>query len=161
MNAYLGVGSNIDPETNLIKGLKTLQSLDIKVKSVSTHYKTEALNRKYQQHYINGVWLIEGFNGETSALQMILKRVEKECDRIRTADPYSSRTLDLDIIWTEDYASQEILNRDFVYIPLLELNRDLVLSGYGMLKEQVDWSRREEMCPLSAFTEKLRSIIGE
>jgi len=161
MTVYLGVGSNIEPEKNILRGLELLQNRGIRIESVSLHYSTAALRHRDQPRYINGVWLIRGYEGDAPELKIILKEVEASCGRIRTGDPYSSRTLDLDILVTEDYASDEILSRDFIFIPLLELNSDLELPGYGKLKEQVDLNRREQMHPLTEFTEKLRRIIGE
>jgi len=161
MTVYLGAGSNIDPETNLTGGLKLLLSRNIRVSSVSTHFMTEPLKERKQPRYINGIWKITDYEGSFSGLKAVLDEVEKECGRIRTDDSYASRTLDLDIILTDIYASDEILSRDFLYIPLLEMDREISLPGYGKLKERVDEDRRKLMLPLKEFTETLRRFISE
>ena len=61
----------------------------------------------------------------------------------------------------KSYISEEILERDFIYIPLLEIDSELNLPGYGRLRELVDKDKIFNMNPLSVFTESLRRMINE
>ncbi|MBF9018605.1 MULTISPECIES: 2-amino-4-hydroxy-6-hydroxymethyldihydropteridine diphosphokinase [unclassified Oceanispirochaeta] len=165
MNIYIGVGSNIEPEKNIICALKILLARNFRFSMISTHYRTEALGHKDNPSYINGIWKIDipesdsGLDYET--LNRILKETEQSCGRIRTTDRWASRTIDLDILLMKSYISEEILERDFIYIPLLEIDSELELPGYGRLKELVDQNKIFDMNPLSVFTESLRRMIDE
>lgn len=169
MDIYIGVGSNIEPEKNIISALKILLDRNLRFSMISTHYRTDALRHKENPSYINGIWKIDipesssesdlGLDYET--LNRILKETEQSCGRIRTSDKWASRTIDLDIILMKNYISEEILKRAFIYIPLLEIDSELKLPGYGRLKELVDQDRIFKMNPLSVFTESLRRMIDE
>ncbi|QEN07790.1 2-amino-4-hydroxy-6-hydroxymethyldihydropteridine diphosphokinase [Oceanispirochaeta crateris] len=161
MNSYLGVGSNLDPKKNIKLALKELINQGFSIQKVSTHYRTEPLKHKENPSYINGIWCLNEYSGSRSSLKDILKNIETKCGRIRTDDPYSSRTLDLDIILHRDYISPDILTREFIFVPLLEIAPNLKLPGLGKLNACAAPSDRQRMQPLSDFTNELRRMIHE
>ena len=56
--AYIGVGSNIEPESNILRALDLLKQCE-RVAASSTFYRTPAIGRAEQPDYLNGVWRIE------------------------------------------------------------------------------------------------------
>jgi 2-amino-4-hydroxy-6-hydroxymethyldihydropteridine diphosphokinase len=161
MEIYIGVGSNIEAENNILSALNILQNRGIRLCRISTYYRTEALRHKENPYYINGILTISTDVKTYEDLDRILKETEKKCGRIRRDDKWVSRTIDLDILLMKDYISEDIMERDFIYIPLLELEPELELPGYGRLIDLVDPDRKKNMNPLSVFTENLRSMINE
>lgn len=161
MEIYIGVGSNIEAEKNIISALNILKNRGLKLNKVSTFYRTVALRHKENPDYINGVINISIDLKNYKDIDLILKETEESCGRVRSKDKWASRTIDLDILLLKDYISDEITERDFIFIPLLELEPELSLAGYGKLKKQVDPDRKKDMNPLPVFTENLRRIINE
>lgn len=161
MEIYIGVGSNIEAEKNIISALTSLQNRGIKLCRISTYYRTEALRHKENPQYINGILMISTDVKSYDDLDRILKETEKECGRIRSDDKWASRTIDLDILLMKDYISEDIMERDFIYVPLLELDPEIVLPGYGRLIDLVDPDKNKNMNPLYVFTEFLRSMLNE
>jgi 2-amino-4-hydroxy-6-hydroxymethyldihydropteridine diphosphokinase len=164
MKIYLGVGSNLEPEKNIPQALEELASLGIQVESLSTHYRTEPLVHKENPSFINGIWVLQGYPGNAFDLKKILNHVESKCGRVRSDDPNSSRTLD--ILLMGDYFSPDLLKINFIYVPLLEMNPELILPGQGKLKDLIHPSNKENtsvenMHPLIEFTERIRRMIHE
>jgi len=117
----LGIGSNIDPETNLPKALNLLVE-SVTVLAISTHYRTAPLaGRAEQADYINGVWQIET-ERSCENLKMVLQEIETACGRVRSEDKYASRPIDLDILAHGDFIDEDIFTRPFLTFPLMELN---------------------------------------
>ena len=161
---FIGVGSNIDPETNILDALSFLAHYS-KIKGISTFYRTSPIDRPDQAPFINGV--IEIQTALTPAnLKHILRQIESELGRIRTDDKYASRPIDLDILVYDDLIisspeltipDPDIGNRAFVAIPLCELAPDLIIPGWG--ESICHIAKRLEangMEPLIEFTELLR-----
>ena len=161
METFLGIGSNIEPESNIRHALNLIRDRGFHVTALSTHYRTEALRHKENPPYINGVWKIRTPEKSMEELDRELKGIEADCGRVRSSDKWASRTLDLDIILMKDYISGDAISRNFVYIPLLELDQDLVVPGRGRLQSLVDTEIKSNMQPLLRFTEELRRIINE
>lgn len=57
VEAYIAVGSNIEPEQNLLTALDRLKE-KVPVTAVSTVYRTEPVGRPEQPSFLNGVWKI-------------------------------------------------------------------------------------------------------
>ena len=133
---YISAGSNIEPEKNLTAGLKLLmQQAD--VLRISTHYRNTPAGGQKQHDYINGIWHIQS-KYKPQKIRRILKKIEAACGRVRTEDPYSPRTLDLDLILWDDLILQsrnltlpdpDIRERAFIFQPLLELEPGIRLPG--------------------------------
>ncbi|MBT4838516.1 MAG: 2-amino-4-hydroxy-6-hydroxymethyldihydropteridine diphosphokinase [Methylococcales bacterium] len=159
MKVFIGIGSNLNQPLQQIKtAIETLQKYTfIDVVKVSCLYYSKPLDNKAQPDYINGVILLKT---NLSALDLldVLQQIENQHGRDRSAERWSSRPLDLDILL---YGSQQINNerlqiphpgvgvRAFVLLPLAELAPDLTIPGLGKLKLLV------KTCP----TEGLQKII--
>jgi 2-amino-4-hydroxy-6-hydroxymethyldihydropteridine diphosphokinase len=165
---FVGVGSNIDPEQNVVRGLG-LMDTELGVRGVSTFYRTPALDRPLDPPFVNGVFEVSDALSplETRAL---LKGFEHTLGRTRPDDRYGPRTLDLDLLLHGDQVLSsdaltlphpDIRTRPFVAIPLLELAPDLILPGSGLtLRSIVDSLPPYPMEPLRDLTRRLRAEVA-
>ena len=108
----IAVGSNIDPLNNIPRAL-TLLSKKIQLTHISNTYKTAPVGLIDQADFFN--LCIRGLSSSPplTIKQTILRPIESECGRIRSSDPNSPRTIDLDIILYDDL----ILNDPSLELP--------------------------------------------
>ncbi len=140
---YLGLGSNENqPLEQLTQALKTLyQSKDIQVLSHSHFYQSKPCDHSNQAPFINAVVMIDtGLSAP--ALLKRCQELEQSHQRVRYYH-WGPRTLDVDILLYGDammdsetltIPHKELLNRDFVIIPLLEISPELTLPCGTQLK---------------------------
>jgi 2-amino-4-hydroxy-6-hydroxymethyldihydropteridine diphosphokinase len=135
VEAYIGVGSNIEPEHNLPKALKLLQQR-MEVVAIATVYRTAPIDRPDQSAYLNTVWQIRTDVPPRQIKFDVLRCIEAELGRVRTPDRYRSRTIDLDLLLYGDLVlcdadlilpDPDIRHRPFLAIPLFELDPTLIL----------------------------------
>lgn len=165
VTAYVAVGSNIEPATNIPAALERL-SRRVSVTGVSTLYRSEALDRPAQAAFVNGVWRIETSMDAKLLKFSVLRQIEAELGRVRTDDPYADRTIDLDIAVYGNAVINEpglvvpdpdIVKRPFLAVPLLELAPDLCLPGSGLRLASVPAAvTAETLEPLPELTDVLR-----
>lgn len=164
----IGVGANLDPEENIAEGLRLLARL-VKVAAVSPFYVTAPIGRPGQPDYLNGVVLV-GHNGGPAALRdEILRPVEAARGRVRTADAYAARTLDLDVLLYGDRAGREagmvlpdphLWERPFLAAAALELDPALAVPGAGrLLRDLADPDAVAACRRADAFSERLREMF--
>ena len=167
-DAFVSVGANIDPERNVVEALRLL-GRRVCVIGVSTFYRTEAIGRPPPQDFLNGVWKV-ATNVSPRALKFdILRDIERRLGRLRTADRYAARTIDLDVILHGDAVIDEpdlhipdpdIRTRAFVAVPLLELAPDLRLPDTGeALATLVGEQQKRCLQPDIPFTNQLRRSL--
>jgi len=166
--AFVGVGSNLDPAHNVPRALAALAG-KVRVRGISTFYRTPAEGRPEQPLFYNGVVEI-ATELAPAALKQVLRGIEQELGRQRTADKYAPRTIDLDLLLYDDLAGSqpgltlpdpEIAARPFLAWPLAELDPGLVLPGTGTLVAQLARRLgRAEMEPLAELTARLRRETG-
>jgi 2-amino-4-hydroxy-6-hydroxymethyldihydropteridine diphosphokinase len=151
--AFVGIGSNIEPERNIAKALISL-AREARVVGVSTFYRTRPEGRPEQPDFYNGVAEIET-DLPPVELKQTLRRIERELGRERTEDDLAIETDDLTI------PDPRISKRAFLAIPLFELAPDLVLPGSGIALRDIAESFCEHgMQPLTAYTERLRKEVA-
>ncbi len=166
--AYIGVGSNIEPESNIANAMTRL-SKHVDITGISSFYKTTPLLRENQDDFLNGVWQISTSILPEELKFGVLRRIEKELRRNRESDKYASRTIDLDLLLYDDMVIQEynltipepdICKRSFIAFPLSELNPDLVMPDTKKpLIDMLSVLSKENMVPDKTFTEKLRRMV--
>jgi 2-amino-4-hydroxy-6-hydroxymethyldihydropteridine diphosphokinase len=136
--AYIGIGSNIGVQINFIDNAVELIDSDshCEVESVSSIYESAPYGSIQQDEFFNAVVKIRT-NYEPKKLFRVLKEIENQVGRNKTTR-WGPREIDLDILFYNDliYTDNEItiphkdlLNRDFVLIPLNEIAPDLVHPG--------------------------------
>ena len=168
IEAYISVGSNIEPEKNIPEALEKLKKY-VRVKAVSTFYRTMPIGRPEQSVFLNGVWQIDAEQTARELKFDVLRQIEAELGRVRTEDKYAARTIDLDIALYDDMVIDEpdlripdpdIRQRPFIAVPLLELAPLLVLSDTGELLSSLDIVKAiQDLEPVYDFTEILRERI--
>lgn len=167
--AFVAVGSNIEPEKNVRKGLAKLAAR-VDVRDLSTFYRTPALGRPEQAAFFNGVVEVDTPLGPRD-LKTVLREIETECGRVRTDDKYAARTLDLDVIVYDDFViseegltlpDPEIPARPFLAVPLAELAPELALAGDGRRMSELARSHaHHQMEPLTAYTKCLKETVSD
>ena len=165
---FIGVGSNIDPAPNIRKALALLDSA-APILNLSTFYITEPECRPGQPRFYNGALEIETDLHPRALKFDLLRNIETDLGRIRTADAHAPRTIDLDILVHKELVIREedlvipdpqIKERPFIALPLHELAPELVLPGSGV--SLAGFAARFEnhgMTPLVEFTDTLRMSL--
>lgn len=132
---YIGLGSNLgDSRQILIEAVQKLATLGA-VKT-SRLYQSPPMGPQDQPNYLNAaVQLVTEL--EPLALLDELQRFEQESGRVRLRR-WGERTLDLDLLmYGEEQIQNErltvphigVMERDFVLIPLLDLEANLQIKG--------------------------------
>jgi len=133
--AYIGIGSNIgDKLSNCEKAISEILRADRhKLLVKSSFFKTQPMGYTAQDWFVNGVIKIET-NLEAHELLRALKTIEAQLGRTETLR-WGPRTIDLDVLFFDDIEihTEElqiphplIQNRQFVLVPLAEIDRNLV-----------------------------------
>jgi 2-amino-4-hydroxy-6-hydroxymethyldihydropteridine diphosphokinase len=127
--AFIALGSNIEPEANLPRAARALQRLG-RARSVSQVYESEAVGPAGQPRFLNAVVEIE-VELDADALRNRLREIEAEMGRIRTADKYAPRPIDLDLVAFEAFLDPEVGRRAYLAVTLSEVAPDLALGDSG------------------------------
>ena len=133
--AYLGLGSNKGNRLAYLLDAVNQLSLDDKIKviSVSSVYETKPFGNVEQSNYYNAAILI---NTDYNPLKFYyrIKEIEKIVGRT-VSERWGAREIDIDILLfnnlvykdeTIEIPHKELLQRDFVLIPLIEIDPGLV-----------------------------------
>lgn len=135
---YIGLGSNLgDSKVILTEAVHKLASLgDVKISKL---YQSPPMGPQDQPNYLNAVVQLST-NLAPLALLDELQRFEQESGRVRLRH-WGERTLDLDLlIYAEEKIQHErltvphvgVMERDFVLIPLLDLDPNLYIDGIAL-----------------------------
>ena len=145
--AYIGIGSNQhNPKYHVTKGIREINHLpQTQVLKRSSLYETLPVGPQNQPNFINAVIKITT-SYKPQELLSILQMIEKRHHR-RRVKKWGPRTLDLDILIFSDIILDtdnliiphpEIVNRDFVLIPLLEITSyNFIMPKFGKLIQYV------------------------
>ena len=148
--AFIGIGSNIERESNIRSGLKSLHANFSHVR-ISTVYESSAVGFS-GDNFFNLVALVET-ELDAHALQDKLHEIEAQFGRVRGAQRYVSRTLDLDLLLYDDLVIDEkglqlpredVTEFAFVLRPLSEMAGELLhpvlKTSYADLWKEFDQS---------------------
>lgn len=142
--AYIGVGSNLGASARTVEeAMVALASLPgCRWLRASSLWHSKPLADMLQPDYVNAVAVIET-DLHAEALLDRLQAIENQFGRTRGAH-WASRTLDLDILLFGHIILNSarltvphpgLAERDFVLVPLAELDSTLVVPGLGALQE--------------------------
>ena len=109
--AFIALGSNIDPETNLPLASTRLSELG-KLIAASTVYQNPAIADEPQADYLNAAVLIETAL-DPLVIRDKLRDIEADLGRIRTEDKFAPRTIDLDLCILGD----RVLDHELLSLP--------------------------------------------
>jgi 2-amino-4-hydroxy-6-hydroxymethyldihydropteridine diphosphokinase len=90
------LGSNIEPEVNIPRAMDLLQ-VKVSILKVSSIWESASVNCCYPD-FLNMAASISTSLGATELKSQILRPLEAQMGRVRTADKNASRTIDIDII---------------------------------------------------------------
>jgi len=133
--SYIGIGSNLGVQINNIDSAVELidQNINCSVEQASSIYESAPYGNVSQNDFFNAVVKIKT-SYAPKELFHFLKSIESEVGRKYTTK-WGPREIDLDIlfynneIFTDDEITiphKDLLNRDFVVVPLLEIEPELV-----------------------------------
>ena len=143
--AFLSLGANIEPEKNLPAAVELLAEYG-RLAAVSTVWETEPLGSQDAPRYLNAAVLLETRLSAEELRFGAIAAIETRLKRQRSADKFAPRTIDIDIIlFNQDIIElghrhipdAELLERDFVAIPMAELAPDYVHPENGMSLRQI------------------------
>ena len=117
----IGIGSNIDAESNISKMLKILEN-HVAIVRVSSMLKTKPIGIEDQPDYTNGAVKIKTKLNQKD-LTLLLKEIEDQMGRDRTAPKFGPRNIDLDIVvWNGEIVDQDYYTRDFLQTSVNEIS---------------------------------------
>ncbi len=153
--AYIGLGSNLaEPHQQLQAALRAIAQLPhSQLAATSSLYASDPLGPQDQPRYVNAV---AAMDTELTPLDLLdaLQRIELEQERVRKAERWGPRTLDLDILlFGDQQLATERLTvphyhmhaRAFVLYPLAEINPALLLPDGRSLQQLL------ATCPLAGL----------
>lgn len=168
VRVYVSVGANIDPETNIRRGLALLMER-VPITVVSMFYRTPAIDRPAQAEYLNGVVALDTRIDAAELKFKYLRAVEQAVGRVRTADAYAARPLDLDILlYGNDIICDnglvvpdpDIIHRPFLCAGLLNLEPALRLPGATLdLAQQIEPDAIAALQQDAGFTRALKEQL--
>ena len=164
--AFVGLGSNIEPEANVRKAVAGLAGLG-DVSRLSTLYRTRAVGHAGPD-FINGVVLMLTDLGRDGLLEA-LAGLEAELGRKRGGERYAPRVIDLDLLLFLPGSSvvspgpshKDVYDRTFVAGPLAEIAPELVLPDGRAARDVAAGLGGVIGEPLDVLTGELLGMIGQ
>lgn len=135
VRVYLSAGSNVEPLVHLRRAVTALRALFGPL-TLSSVYRSRSAGFAGED-FLN---LVIGFDTTASPQAIVaeLERLHREAERVRTGNPFSPRTLDLDLVLYGDLVSADlrlshpdVVNYSFVLGPLAEIAPGLRHPGTG------------------------------
>ena len=134
-SGYLGLGSNVgDRRANLEAAVAALERHGVGVLASSSTYDTDPVGEILDQpDFLNACLRIET-DLDPEALLDACKEVERELGRDLAAQRHSPRPIDVDLLLLDgvelhtdrlSVPHEQVLERRFVLLPLVELDREL------------------------------------
>lgn len=134
---YVSLGSNINPEKNLVKAVQFLRNTTTLL-AISPIYRTAPQGDTHQDHFLNMAAKIHTHRTPIEFKMQVIDRIESELGRIRDPNNKNApRTIDLDIsLWNHEVLEygnkpwtvpdKDILRWAHVAVPLADLAPDYV-----------------------------------
>lgn len=135
VTTYIGLGSNLGDSQKLMADAYRKLSLLGEVRA-SRLYHSPPMGPQDQPHYHNAVVELKTDLAPIDLLDH-LQKIEQEAGRVRLRH-WGERTLDLDLLlYANEHIKNErltvphvgVLERDFVLLPLIDLNAELIIHG--------------------------------
>jgi 2-amino-4-hydroxy-6-hydroxymethyldihydropteridine diphosphokinase len=118
--AYLNLGSNIQPELNLVRAIHLLEKQG-EVPKISNAWESESVGAR-GPNYLNVCMLFVSHHTKVELKKQVIQPIETQLGRKRTKNKYIPRTIDIDIILFDDQQlSSENWGTAFVIVPLSEI----------------------------------------
>jgi len=120
-HAYLNLGSNIQPEDNLVKAIQLLHNYG-EVKEISNAWESKSVGMD-GPNYLNACLLFISPFMQIDLKEKVIRPIEAQLGRQRNTNKYTPRTIDIDIVlFDEKPYNYGFWNYAFVIVPLAEIN---------------------------------------
>ena len=118
--AYLSLGSNIQPEKNLVRAIQLLQEQG-GIESISSAWESKSVGAD-GPNYLNACIAFATRRSWPALKEEVILSIELQLGRKRTENKYAPRTMDIDIILFDDQSCDEkSWEKAFVVVPLAEI----------------------------------------
>lgn len=137
--AWLLLGSNLEPERNLLRAAAGIAERE-NVLAVSSVWQSPPADRSDQPDYWNAAVLIRTAKSPAEIYSSVIVPIEQSLGRTRSADKFASRTMDIDLALYDDRVEEfsgrrlphpDILNRSYVALPLAEISPEKIHPETG------------------------------
>jgi 2-amino-4-hydroxy-6-hydroxymethyldihydropteridine diphosphokinase len=129
---YLGLGSNIEPKFIFLQNAVINLNKIGEVKKKSGIYESLAWGNTNQENFLNAV---VRFHTDLNPFHLLseIKEIEKIVGRKTNNEKWGSREIDIDLLFSDNIFIEKdnlkiphkyFKNRNFVLVPMAELNRD-------------------------------------
>ena len=151
-HAYLSLGSNIQPETNLVRAIELLRKYG-RLERISSAWESESVGAPGPNYLNTCVLLVTPLSQHVLKEQALLP-IETQLRRQRTADKFAPRTIDIDIVLFDGKSCDDrYWEQAFVVVPLAEiipeyqtpLTRERITETATRLRKQVWMETRPEV----------------
>lgn len=135
--AFISLGSNIEPEANLLAAANSLRILGTPL-AASRVYRNPAIGPTPQPDFFNAAVLIST-SVPPQDIRTQLRQIESRLGRRRTSDKYAPRTIDLDLCLLGTVSlhdgelilpDPDVLTRPHLAVPLAELDPHFTHPDY-------------------------------
>ena len=117
---YLSLGSNIQPETNLVRAVQFLQERDT-ITAISSAWESKSVGAD-GPNYLNACVSLLTPLAQMELKEQIILPIELQLGRERTENKFAPRTMDIDIILFDDQSCDDkSWEKAFVVVPLAEI----------------------------------------
>lgn len=121
--AYLSLGSNIEPEINLVKAVGLLKNHG-KIEKVSSAWESKSVGAD-GPNYLNACVLLVTPLSRIALKQKVLLPIETGLGRKRSKNKFAPRTMDIDIVLFDNkLVDNKYWEQAFVVIPFAEIYPD-------------------------------------
>lgn len=154
--AYLNLGSNIQPEVNLVRAVEMLHEYG-EVLKVSNAWESESVGAE-GPNYLNACVLFRTEFMQVELKERVIRPIEARLGRVRNENKYAPRTIDIDIVLFDgEPYNNRFWRFAFVIVPLAEIhpdyqnpiNQENIVETATRLRSQVWMEARPEV--LSQF----------
>lgn len=164
-DTFISVASNVDPERHIEAALSALTAY-APLRGISTFYVTEPIGRTEQPAYYNGVVRLESKDAPAVLKEHVLRRIEQQLGRVRGADRYAPRTIDLDILLmgslvqttpTLTLPDPDLLTRPFLAAAVLDIAPQTMVPGLAVpLASRLPDGLRDALTPAVDFSRQMK-----
>lgn len=119
--AYLSLGSNIAPETNVVRAVRLLQSHG-GIQKISNAWESKSVGAE-GPNYLNACLSLVTPLDPAGLKEHVLLPIETQLGRERTANKFAPRPIDIDIVLFDGQACDDkYWEQAFVIVPLAEIH---------------------------------------
>ena len=118
--AYLSLGSNIQPEENLVRAVKLLQQYG-EIEAISNAWESKSVGAE-GPNYLNACISFVCSLSPSGLKEQVISPIEQALGRIRTGNKFAPRTMDIDIVIFDNRSCDDkYWEQAFVVVPLAEI----------------------------------------